>query len=138
MSGFDAGQAIPALDFDFTTLKGPDGKPYEGKGTIPEPPQELIDEVMDELRQLVASLGIDPEILMSNDPAKVVSALAGAGEEALERISSAQLDVITKLCQGTPTREQIEALPARPRQAFYGWLLGQFANPQNSNGATRP
>jgi hypothetical protein len=138
MSGFNASTAaLEPLDFDFTEFKHSDGSSCEGKGTVPEPSQDLLDEVFEDLRTLMASAGL--EVFEDGDTsAEVVKALNDAPDNVMKAISGGMLETVAKLTQGEPTREQLEALPARPRGAFYGWLLGQFGDPQRSKAATAP
>lgn len=138
MSGFDAGGAVSALEFNFTTAKGADGNPCKGKGVVPEPSQDLIDEVFEDLRGLMASVGLKSESVGGDATVEVVKTLTEAPEGVMKSISSGMLDTVAKLTQGQPSREEIAALSSRHRQAFYGWLLGHFGDPQRSKDATRP
>lgn len=38
---------------------------------------------------------------------------------------------------GVPTRQQLEDLPYRPAAFFYGWLSGEFLNPEGAPAGTR-
>ncbi len=117
MAGFDAGTAVEKLDFTF--------EPYLPgvKGTIPEPPQDAVDafsEVMAGARALLAKVDDD---------------------ESSESEKAATLEVaraLSSICSGAITTDQFVALPPRLRNAFAGWLMGQFANPTSASDGSTP
>jgi hypothetical protein len=126
--GFDAGTAVEAMDFDFTTIPG--GK---GKGVVPEPSttdmkvfQKAFSKVMREGEKLNEA---------SKDPAKLseeeFELLQKQGEEIGEQLDAA----IAKLCKNKPTAEQVATLPFRHKTAFSKWLMEQF-NPEKGEAAT--
>lgn len=123
--GFDAGKAVDALDYDFTAYVD------DAKGTIPEPRQAQVDALFDALREVVVASGAEA----GATPEAIISGLAGLPEDVVKAQSEAMLDALAAFCQGTPSREEIEALPVRPLQAFVGWLVGQLEDP--GKGATQ-
>lgn len=123
--GFDASKSVDSLDYDFAPW-------VEASGTIPEPRQEQVDALFDALREVVTASGAE----IGATPDAIISGLAGLPAEVVKTQSDAMLDALEAFCQGTPSREEIEALPVRPMQAFVGWLVGQLEDP--GKGATQP
>ena len=116
--GFVARDAVEPLDYDFRDEDG-----VGPHGTIPEPTSEQIEKLFNAVRGIAVAAGVQPGA--SRDEA--IQAFAGIPEEDQKRHSDAVLDALADFCQGSPTRAEIDALPHRPRNAFLGWLVGQFA-----------
>lgn len=74
------------------------------KGTIPEPSQALVDE----WRQFVSK---------------------HQGKTDTDAIRKAQYKAVSKVCNGSPSVDDLAALPWRVFVAFNGWLTGQLLNP---------
>lgn len=133
MAGFNAGEVVDALDYDFTAVGGP-------KGTIPEPDDTRIEKFRKALGGIVA------ETLKARESAQASVAETGelTADTLLSALESADLtaqlgravDAVADLCQGSPTRDQIEALPWRHKQAFFAWLVGQLLDPTPRTPAT--
>lgn len=133
--GFSAGKAATSLDYDFTDGNYADEQTSailaDAKGSVPEPTQDRLDGFTHALRQLatdpdiaeLASLGSDP------DPQQVVAVLATVPEEKLQGVNDAMLQAVIDLCAGSPSEQQIRALPPRIRTAFIGWLSGELVGP---------
>ena len=115
MPGFNAGKAVPKLDWDFTDFAGPDDK-----GTIPEPSDDALDAFRDRLRDVYGA-DFDP-----TDEAAVAQRMREIDAEAA---SLEVLDATAELCQECPSTDQLRALPPRVRAAFLGWLLQSITNP---------
>lgn len=149
--GFDLNNIAAAkdpLDWDFTKSLG-DGV----LGTIPEPSRDAVDAFKGHAKRILEDEGIDlsrfaPIAALGENPApgEIIAAVAAVMPElegdTLEKLQSAQLEAVIELCEaageGAPTREQIEALPARYQEAFVGWLSGKFADPTRLTPASPP
>jgi hypothetical protein len=156
MAGFDAGSAVEPMDWDFSRFGA-------GKGTVPEPSDVEIERFMRKYQVLATQVMASAEIQTNSelqelierkaqeaDPGSPVKPLTVA--ESLEvfqqvdlsgvratEIADAMLELALTITKGSPSREQLEALPNRIRGAFYGWLIGQLTNPDFSVAAgTRP
>lgn len=148
--GFDASQAVEPLDYDFTQY-APDAR-----GVIPEPSQDLLDQFerasnagtnelgLDQAQQMrisaaVASDSPDLARLLADLPAEIIERMQDPNFRAATR--ERMLDAMAELCQGTPSRDEIAALPPRVREAFQNWLALKFfqgaGNPTPPNPATR-
>lgn len=142
--GFDAGKAVIALDYDFSTVKVADESAAEilkeAKGTIPEPSQDALEAFQERLRSRIVDGGLEEIAALGDDPstADVVSAISGLPEGALGEMMNDTLDAVADLCAGSPTREQINVLPARIRLAFIGWLTESLVGPTQPTPATTP
>lgn len=110
MSPFVSKEVVHALDWDFTAHLGKDAK-----GTIPEPTQSAVEKFNR------ASKDINPGGL---------AALMDMESDEAEATAVLFKDAIAELTQGEPSREMLDALPARVLTAFTGWIYGEFANPR--------
>lgn len=129
MGGFDASTAVEALDYDFTSVGGE-------KGTIAEPSPKQVEDALERIRKAATEGGIDLASLDDDSPGAILRVLADAPEGALTKITQEVSDAAVELCGGKPSKEEVDALPYRVQQAFVGWLLGQFSDPQRQNGAS--
>jgi hypothetical protein len=143
MSGFDASTVVADddLDFDFSAFGGP-------QGTIPEPPRELVEAFNNYFRNAAEKAGLDvaelAELMVPEAPGEPPSSermralvkLSLDHPEANQQLDKARIEALVKLCQGTPSKEQITALPYRHQEAFFGWLTSKFARPSSTNGTS--
>lgn len=140
--GFVAGDEVDPLDFDFTKFGGP-------KGTIPEPSQEAVTKYFRAMARMSAeqseglrakryevSEALAKEAAEAEEAPSIVDLALQAFDENTE-LGARELDAIAELCSGTPSRADLDLLPARVQKAFAGWLVGQFVNPQSTT-VTRP
>lgn len=122
--GFDASSAVEPLDYSFA--------PYsDAQGTIEEPTQQQVERLFEAIRGLAVAAGIQPGASRE----EAIAAFAAIPEEVQKEQAQHTLDALVDFCQGNPSREDIEALPYRPLNAFIGWLVGHFAG-DAGKGAT--
>jgi hypothetical protein len=129
MPKFEAAGVVEALDFDL--------RPYvDAHGTIPEPSDRQVAEFMNGMKKVVKEqqdhipAGVDP-----NDPAQLLQALNDLDPETVIKLMAEMSGVYAKVCSGTPTKTQIQGLPIRVRQIFFGWLQSELLNPEAAPGA---
>lgn len=123
--GFHVDQEVEPLDYDFGQ--------FGGKGTVPEPTHDQVEQLFKAIRGLVVAAGVDPGASRE----QVIQAFAAIPEDEQKRQADATMEALIDFCQGSPSREEIESLPYRPLNAFLGWLVGQFAG-EPGKGATQP
>lgn len=114
---FDAGQDELVYNFE----------PYQPgvRGTIPEPSTEQIQTFLEVLRQVMPTVeGPDGKKML--DLAALNERFKDNPDEAEAIVNSA----VSAVCSGTPTADQIGALPYRVKQRFYGWVVGTFLAPE--------
>lgn len=156
--GFDAKEAVPALDWDF--------RPYvEASGTTPEPSNQEIVRYMTRVRSIIeaarrtAMAQIEDETerakKMTEEELDAVRARwAGVGwKEGVEILEAeipldasaqgqemvrAMAENVEKMSKGSPTADQIMGLPGRIRSQYLGWLTGQLTDPESQAVGTRP
>jgi hypothetical protein len=127
MGSFDADQAVEPLYFNF--------RAYGPKGTIPEPTHA----------QTVAYFA--KAQIIQTDRVKRLTAIVSdtdlSAEERQERIDKtnedcdqATIESVSVLCSGTPSAEQILALPHRLQVEFLNWVRTELRNPTKPAGAT--
>lgn len=129
--GFKPSDAVEALDYDFR----PD---VESFGTIPEPTQDALEELFADLRRIGTQGSLDSLAALQPGVDNPGQALAEIPEDVLGNVTGALVAAVAKLCQGTPSEDEINALPIRYRQAFIDWLLGETTNPTKRTTASRP
>jgi hypothetical protein len=109
VSPFNSKDSVSPLDYDFSEhVPGV-------KGTIPEPTGALLDEFRGTLTQF---FNLDGELKEKN-----------LTKEDQDLLKVALIDALADVCAGSPTREQIEALPYRPQLAFIKWMASEILNP---------
>lgn len=124
MAGFNAGSSVEPLEYDFTTVEG--GK---GKGAIPEPSQEQLEEFSADFQALVEEVRQESSGSMSEDsPEDMLVQMRDLRRRSTE--------IVSKLCSGQPSVEEIESLPPRLQTAFSKWVRQEMTDPNLKNGAT--
>lgn len=109
-------------------------------GFFIEPSEEQVNRFFAELAGLVNDLqdqAAGPKI-ETDDPdlsGKVVERLADLDEALLRKLSEGMLDAYAAVLSNSPSRENLAALPYRPRQAFYGYVMG-WLRPEAGKPAT--
>jgi hypothetical protein len=115
--GFDAG-ANEDLWFTF--------KPYvDHEGVIPEPSSDQIERLVELLRMVLPTKEVDGKTTL--DLAKLQETFEGKQSDEVEAIVN---EGIADVCSQFITADQIQALPYRVKQRFYGWLLGTLLSPE--------
>lgn len=129
MAGFKALDAAEPLDYDFN--------PYlDIAGTIVEPTSDQIDVFRQSMTNAYTELDIDPEMLKAavsgdiGDHAESVLAHFGEIMASTSELETKTAQIVAVLCAGSPSEENIMALPYRVRQAFLGWVTGTFFSPE--------
>jgi hypothetical protein len=154
MSGFDAGNVVLAMDWDFSKFGA-------GKGTVPEPSDVKIERFLRKYRVIANQalnaagsaivLEDDPKLLQDEEGNPKIPTLADAiavmkqidleddGTMQSRQVAEQMLDLFDWFCDGKPGRGQLQQLPNRIRAAFYGWVVGQVTNPDFGPAAdTKP
>jgi hypothetical protein len=112
VSAFTVESAVEPLDYDFT--------PYGGKGTIPEPTRDEVEAYREAVRGVVQAKPTPEDDEQS--------------DEDRDRLATA----VAALSKGTPSADEIRALPHRLRIAFARWLWSELVNPTKPGAATKP
>lgn len=138
MAGFDAGSACEKLDYDFTTgpfwsalVEKHPNLADQGRGTVPEPAE---DDIMAFQRAQRAALGLD----VGATEEEVRKHLMAMTDDEQEAMNVAVLDAYVALCNGSPSREMLSAIPFRHRRLFYRWLSGEISDPKAASNGTKP
>jgi hypothetical protein len=139
--GFDAGSIVEPLNYNFDTLArmkeytNPDGTSMFPElvgvyGTTKEPSDEAVQKMqrafIDATKGLNPAEDVDPE-----DRRAVAKALNDLPREAFAKAEEDILNALAELCQGSPTRDQLAALPYRQKREYIKWLQGQLMNPES-------
>jgi hypothetical protein len=144
MPKFVLADEVPDLEFDLS--------PHGPAGVVPEPTSPQVDRWTLDMADIVAESAVEiPENASLLDRA-IAAKEAAARNPKLNELA---LDAYARLCGarevtnpskakgapakvwkgGCPTRDELAALPARPRDAFMGWLAGHLS-PERSPAAT--
>lgn len=107
--GFKSSQ-VEALDFDFSPV-------LDAKGTIPEPSHDLRDAFLEALDQATDGDG------------DLADRLEDVTVKDIRRLEKDYVAAIVELGQGTPSKEQLEALPPRHQLGFLKYLVGELTDP---------
>jgi|1185.fasta_scaffold544084_2 tRNA(Met) C34 N-acetyltransferase TmcA len=135
---FDAADQVEPLDYNFDTIAQlyPGKYPIlEGvKGTIPEPSDDAVQHLQHQLT--AATKGLIPDDVDRDDRAALARAMRDLPEETFKLAEGKVTSALAELCAGSPTREQIEALPFRLRRKFLAWVQRELMDPESSTAAT--
>lgn len=117
---FDAADAVEPMDYDFTKFKA-------GKGTVPEPSQS---EYRTYVRGLTSLQGKYKDLEKLTDKDDLSDKQVKEINDKAEALSDEMDELVAKLCQNVPSREDIAKLPFRVKNVFSKWLQEEF-NPKN-------
>lgn len=151
--GFNAAEAVTALEWDFTKYLGP-----KAKGVSPEPSSDALYEFNMDTRQRIEATIRSKKALaikeaerlggksleekqteverwaamsLEEGMAAVFDELAAiAPPEDIQKVTKQQADAVAKVFQDCPSAEQILALPGRVQAAYFGWVAGQLMGPE--------
>ena len=130
--GFNASEQVEPLEYDFTyfgTANPPISVLANAKGEIPEPSDQAVTTMQRKLT--AATKRFLPDNIDPNNQVAMNQAMAQIPEDAFSRAEQEILDAIAELCNGSPTREQLAALPYRHKRKFIAWLQRQLMNPES-------
>lgn len=130
MGTFVAATAVEPLGYDFTAFGGP-------QGTIPEPSSGQVDAYMAAIRDMakeVAALKAKVESAEAEAKAsgeemtseQIDEILGSMDDITIEKYQGQMADAIHNLTSGTPSADEIKALPHRVKQAFMQWITSEF------------
>lgn len=115
--GFDAASFREPMDFDFTPWGGP-------QGTIPEPSTKDIQRYFDGLSRIKSPALPARGDGMSDD--EYAEERARFDEET-DAANQRAAELLADLTQQTVTADQYMGLPARVKQSFSKWLMGELS-----------
>lgn len=136
--GFNAGEILEPLDYDFSKYDGP-------VGTVPEPSSGAVKGYFRAMKNLAKearkfkdiekALGDEEEIdsLPDEELAERMSMLDEA-EEGVDMLQKQQKEALAALCSNQPSFDELDRLPHRVFQAFNKWLIGEI-NPKKDSPA---
>lgn len=128
---FDAGQ-YGTLRYDFKKFGGV-------QGIIPDPSDEQIEAFMRGMRDSAKEFGQDDSIDVDSLSAEELQDLME--DDANLRLQEAQdrvCELLGELCGGSPSKEQLLALPLRVRTGFMRWIQEKLMDPESSAAASTP
>jgi hypothetical protein len=143
--GFKASEAVAALVWDL--------RPFaELHGVAPEPSQAALDAYEDAMMATFSDSDLDLPVNSSEqdiEQALEASILARfEGQSLVEArpalrelhadIRKRRMEAASAVCGGSPTVKELEALPARPRELFLGWVASWAVDPTQSQDVTSP
>lgn len=128
---FDAGE-YGTLRYDFKKFGGI-------QGIIPDPSDQQLEDFMrgmrDAAKEYSSDDDIDPEEMSAEELQELMD------DDSSMRIKEAQDQIaglVSELCSGSPTKEELLNLPFRVRQGFLRWLQGKLINPESEAAGTTP
>jgi predicted urease superfamily metal-dependent hydrolase len=143
MSRFDAGRQI-GLAYDLTTLPIADPEAAEvlkeARGIVPEPSQKSLESFIEALRGIATDEAVAGVMALPDNPSpeEVMETMSRLSEEDMDRAADAMTEALIDICSGSPTKEQIEAMPMRLRGAFLGWLAEELVGPTRPTSDSTP
>lgn len=130
MPAFKATEAAEPLDYDFRPI-------FDESGTVPEPTDDQVSEFYAGLTAVMRDALGDERIgdVDLTDPEQVGRLYATLTADDHRTLYGQLLDVHHAVTGERPSREALEALPFRVRQAWYGAVQG-WLRPEASGAAT--
>lgn len=119
MPGFDAGEITDLFKFRL-------GKEAEWRW-IPEPTDTEMQKFRDAVRGAQFAIVGTTEAEADADPDGFDGKLGALNYAKRRQLSEEVLEHVIEFCKGTPSAQEITAMPALTRLAFAGWLLGVVA-----------
>lgn len=131
MAGFDAANVVEPLDY---TLR-----PHVDKsGTIREPNDRQIADYLAGYQKLVKDYrGQLPDELVAGgnpDIGAVLDAAADLDTEIVVRLNAEVAALVSALCSGDPSKDDILGLPPRIRGMFLAWVQKEVMSPEAAPG----
>lgn len=133
MPKFDA-TSVGDVEYDFTGWKGVKGSAFAGqpindKGVIPEPSRHLVSQTMSRVTAAFKSLDSNTDV--DETPEAIAAAMEKINdEETFEKMGDELTEAMAELCDGSPSRESLEALGWRKFMAFFGYVMGELMSPE--------
>jgi hypothetical protein len=119
---FKANTTVHALDYDF--------RPHvDAVGTTPEPSDKAVRHFLYEIQKLMEKM---PD---TEDP-NFIDRFREMSEEDFDALADQVLDLVAEITQGSPTRDEIAALPHRIQRAYINWLRKELTDPEVPSAAT--
>lgn len=112
--GFDAADE-PELTYDFTKYV-PDAM-----GVTPEPPDVLVIAFGKAMAAIVAPYTAERDPAVKPTAKDIGMVIEKAGETLTDMVTA-----VAKLCQDSPSADEINGLPWRLKQNFVGYMTGLF------------
>lgn len=120
--------------YDFTGITRQDGKgKCKGKGSIPEPSEDALTEFMKANAEAAVQMmggNVSAQALMAN-PKKIVDLVSASASRRKETEK-----LLAKLCQNSPSADELSELPLRQFNGFANWLTEEVGSPTRATGAT--
>lgn len=126
MSTFNLTDEVGALDYNF--------EPYAGKGTIPEPSTMQIQAFRQALGEMLGE--VDEDSSNKVDDVALAKRLAEYLKSDTTEADEKSLHIVADVCSNQPSFDDLQALPYRARQAFFGWVVGMLLVPEGARPAT--
>jgi hypothetical protein len=126
MPQFDASGVVEGLECRL--------KPYaDFDGLIPEPTDKQIGEFLAGMKRIMKEardkLGLAEEIDVT-DPDAMAKALDDLDPDEFVRVADEMAGIHAALCNDTPSKAQILAVPLRRRMLFFNWLQSEVMSPE--------
>lgn len=127
---FDAGQ-YGTLRYDFKKFGGT-------QGIIPDPSDKMIEDFMRGLRDAAKEFGAEDVDTDAMTPEQLQDLMDDDENLKIEEAQRKIAELLGELTQGSPSAEQLLALPFRVRQGFMRWIQGKLMDPEASAVGTAP
>lgn len=124
---FKVSDAVGQLDVDLRCPGNQDGF----HGLLPEPSQELVSEWQVSMAKLADEYGFKGD---QDDMEAISEFLAELDAETFVEQAERTAEIHSDLFQNSPSADQITAMPPRYRQAFYGYIAGEFSPEGSKSG----
>jgi hypothetical protein len=105
------------------------------RGITPEPSNHAVNTFQDAMANNLEAIG-RPAISDRTDMNEIRKAYADLSVDEMDQLHEWSLDALVTLCQGSPSREQLDDIGHRGQQAFLGFIQEELVNPEGVRPAT--
>lgn len=128
MSKFGS-DAVEDLEYDFSKWGGT-------KGTIPEPSQKAMKKYQGILSRIQIDISKAMRALQDAREEDVDEDMVAGLEKAVEDADTRLSEALAKLCQDSPSFDDLAVLPFRVKQGFVGWIMKELSPEGGASGTS--
>lgn len=126
MPKFDPSTIGGAIEYDFSKWNGP-------KGEVPEPSRNAVVKFTTQVTEALKAANVVNSDVETMSPGEIKDTVDKIDdEEVFKRLTVTLLDAMAEVCDGFPSRDELDNLPYRPFLGFFGYLMGTLTNPEAS------
>lgn len=135
MSKFDANYVEP-MEYDFTGIRGQGkGRPYcTGKGYVTEPTKGDLEAYQEKVQRIFREALRQAPTVENPSIEETRAMMEQADNDEGARLLEELYEITVDICDGSPSKDELDELPARYQQGFCIWLAQELTSPKYQTG----